>query len=223
MKILAILAIEPNHISFGRLRRGTQYPEKYASLIGLEKNNTQILSATSRNKNVKVETGVFKTEDGIEKQIKVTLLPEMKMGSFSEPINIETDHEKIKDLKLYISGEIIGDIILNSRFISFGAVRRGGKYERSIRLTAAPGITFKVLDVHSTVPGIHTKVQTIREGIYYRISACIEEDFSEDSMNGKIIITTDDKSQATIEVGILGKVFDVKSLEPPTPGGAREK
>lgn len=223
MDIHAILAIQPSSLRFGRLRKDTQYPEKYASLIGIEKDNAQILSAKSKNKYIEVETGVFKTEDNIEKQVKVTILPEMQMGRFSDRIIIKTDHEKIKDLKLYIRGEIIGNIILNPRLISFGTFRRGGKYERSIRLTAAPGITFKVLDVQSAIPGLHTKVMTRKEGTSYKIKAYVEEDFSEDSLNGKIIITTDDESQATIEVGVFGKVFKEKRLEMQSHGAAGEK
>ena len=223
MDIHAILAIQPSSIRFGQLKKDTQYPEKYASLIGAEKDKALILSATSKNKYIEVKTGVFKTEDNIEKQVKVTILPEMQMGRFSDRIIIKTDHKKIKALKLYIRGEIIGNIILNPRLISFGTFRRGGKYERSIRLTAAPGITFKVLDVRSTIPGLHTKVLTRKEGTSYKIKAYIKEDFSEDSLDGKIIITTDDESQATIEVGVFGKVFDVKRLEKKSHRAAGKK
>jgi len=223
MNIRAILAIQPNSINFGRLRRGAQYPEKYASLVGTEKNNAQILSATPKNKYIEVETGVFETKNAMEKQVKITLLPEMQVGRFSDRIIIKTDHEKIKDLKLYIRGEIIGNITLNPGFISFGTFRRGGKYVRSIRLTAAPGITFKVLDVQSSAPGIHTKVLTIREGSAYKVKASVDEDFSGDSLDGKIIITTDDATQATIEVGVFGKVYDVKKLEMKSHGAAKQK
>jgi len=223
MNIKAILGIKPSRISFGKLRRGTQYPEEYALLIGTEKDNAQILSATSKNKDIKVETGVFKTEDDIEKRVKVTILPELNIGRFSVRIIIKTDHEKIKDLKLNIRGEITGNIILNPSLISFGSFRRGGKYERTIYLKAAPGITFKVLDVQSSIPCLHTKVLTLKEGISYKIKAYVEEDFSEDSLDGKIIITTDDETQAIIEVGVFGKVFNVKKLEKKPHGAAGKK
>ena len=47
MDIRAVLAMDPYRMRFGRLKKGTEYPAKYASLIGTEKDNAKIVSAES--------------------------------------------------------------------------------------------------------------------------------------------------------------------------------
>ena len=207
-----MLAIQPRSISFGRLRKGKPYPVRYASLVGVQKDTARIISATSKNKHLGIETGRFKTEDDNEYQVKITVLPEMSLGHFGDQIILETDYEEIKRIKLYVSGAIIGNIILTPNHVSFGTFRVGAKYEKSIRLTAAPDVVFNVLDVQTTVPGLQTKVLTLKEGKSYKIKAYIEEDFCEDTLTGKILITTDDKEQHIIEVGVFGKAFKVKEF-----------
>ena len=223
MDIHAILAIQPRSIRFGRLKKGMPYPIKYASLVGVQKDVARIISAKTKNKNLKVETGNFKTEDDNEYQVKITVLPEMSLGHFGDQITLETDYEEIKRIKLYVSGEIIGNIILTPKHVSFGTFRVGARYEKSIRLTAAPDVVFNVLDVQTTVPGLHTEVLTLKEGKAYKIKAYIEEDFCEDTLTGKILITTDDKEQHIIEVGVFGKAFKVEDVNNNRSRATRKK
>ena len=92
----------------------------------------------------------------------------MNLGRFGDQIALKTDHPRIRNLKLYISGEIIGNIILSPNHVSFGRFRMGGRYEKSLMLTAAPDVVFKVLDVQTTVPGLHTQLLTLKEGKAYK-------------------------------------------------------
>ncbi len=212
MNIHAVLAIQPHRMRFGQLRKGTDYPVQYASLIGSEKGRAKIISAKSKNEYIAVETGVFESGNNTEEQVKVTVLPGMRVGQFSDQIKIKTDYKKMKDLKIYVSGEVVGNIILSRKHLSFGLFKKGGRYEKSIRLTAAQGVSFKVLDVKSSIPGLHTKVITIQEGSRYKINAYIEKDFKADSLDGKIQIVTDDENQKTIEINVFGKASRGKPI-----------
>ena len=211
MDIHAILAVQPRSIRFGRMKKGLPYPVKYAALVGSQKDTARIISVTSKNKHLKIETGHFKAVDDKEYQIKIKVLPEIGLGHFGDQITLETDHKEIKRIKLYVSGEITGNIILTPNHVSFGKFRLGGRYEKGIRLIAAPNVIFKVLDVQTTVPGLHTKLLTLKEGKAYKIKAYIEEDFCEETLAGKILITTDDKEQQLIEVGVFGRSFKVNN------------
>lgn len=210
MDIQVILAVEPKRLGFGRLKKGSQYPVKYASLVGLEKDNTNIKSVKSENKHIKVEAGLFDSGDSNKKQFKVTILPEMGIGHFSTLLTIETDHKSKKNLKLFVIGEILGNIRLSSKGFSFGLLRKGVKREKIITLTAAiSDYAFKVLDVQNTVPGLCTEVTTMQEGSSYLVKASISinEDFSKDALDGKVIITTDDEDQKIIEIPVWGRIF----------------
>ncbi len=212
MNIHAVLALEPYRMKFGRLRKDTEYPVKYATLIGSEKDNVKIISVESVNEFIEVENGVFESGDKNKEQVKVTILPGMRVGQFNDRIIIKTDHEKIKSLKLYVSGEVVGNILLSRNHISFGMFKRGKRYEKSIRLTAAQGVNFKVLDVKSAIPELHTTVTPIKDGTQYKISAYIEPDFKGDVLEGNIQIATDDENQKTIEVNVFGRVFKEKQI-----------
>jgi len=140
-------------------------------------------------------------------KIKVTVLPDMKVGRFNEVITINTDHEKKKKLTFYVSGEIVGNITVLPSRISFGMYRKGGKYEKRIRLKAAPGVVFKVLDVKSTTPDLTPKLVTVKEGTEYLVRVSMGEGFDKDTLNEKITITTDDKEQENIVVNVSGRGY----------------
>jgi len=202
------LAVEPRRIYFGRLRKSMPHPEKYVVLSGTEKGITKITSVISKNNHIKTEVVPPETENKNKpQQIKVTVLPDMKVGRFNEVVTIHTDHKEKKKLTFYVSGEIVGNIAVLPSRISFGMFKKGGKYEKRIRLKAAPGVVFKVLDVKSTTPGLTPKIVTVKEGTEYLVRVSMEESFDKDIMNEKITITTDDKEQEKIVVNVSGRGY----------------
>ncbi len=210
------MAFDLQRIYFGRLRKGSPSPEKHVRLIGNDSNITKIQSVISRNSYVKAEVVPSESEDkDVEQRIKVTILPGLKVGRFNESITVNTDHKEKKKLTLRVSGEIVGNIIVLPPRISFGVFRKGGKYNKTTRLKAAPGVDFKVLDVKSTIPGMTPEVTTIKEGTEYLVKVSISESFDKEILNGIIMITTDDKEQETISVRVSGRTFIEKPKKKP--------
>lgn len=202
------MAVEPRRIYVGRLRKSAPSPEKYVVLSGTDKDITKIKSVISRNNHIKTEVVLPETENKNKTQrIKVTVLPDMKVGRFNEVITINTDHKEKKKLTFYVSGEIVGNITVLPSRISFGMFKKGAKYEKKIRLKAAPGVVFNVLDVKSTTPDLTPKVVTIKEGTEYLVRVSMEESFDKDILNEKITITTDDKEQESIVVNVSGRGY----------------
>jgi hypothetical protein len=156
-------------------------------------------------------------------KIKVTVLPGMKVGRFNEVITIHTDHKEKKKLTFYVSGEITGNITVLPSRISFGMFKKGGKYEKRIRLKAAPGVVFNVLDVKSTTTGLTPKMVTVKEGTEYLVRVSMEEDFDKDILNEKITITTDDKEQEIIVVKVSGRGYKQNLKRRKPKGGAGKK
>ena len=206
------LATKPGRIYFGRMKKGAQPSSKYVSLIGTDKDITKITSVVSNNKYIKVEEdppdAVGKNKD---KKIKVTVLPGMKVGTFREKIVVNTDHNKMKKLLIHIQGNIVGNITVTPHYLYFGRFKKGETYERTIRLKAAPGVSFKVLDVRSTTPDLTANLETLREGIEYLVRVFTKESFDKDILEGKIIIATDDEGQKNIEVMVAGRARREKS------------
>ncbi|SPD72463.1 hypothetical protein PITCH_A1380011 [uncultured Desulfobacterium sp.] len=213
------LAATPDRINFGRLKRGVPPLPQYVTLIGNDKDKTEILSVSSNNKNIITEIETLPPKDNkTEKRIKVMVSPDINVGRFREQINIKTSHEKMKELPVFIYGEVMGDIMVFPDNLAFGVFKKGGKYERSVRLRAVSDVTFKLLNVSATTPDLKTEVVTVKEGVEYIVKVTMNEKFDKEYIRGKIIISTDDKVQPTVEIGVFGRAVGEDPAKRATEG-----
>jgi hypothetical protein len=203
--VQVLLALKPSRINFGRLKKGIKSPTKYASLTGTDKDKIKITSVKSMKNYINVETNLSGFENDKKKQIKITMLPDIKLGRLRDRITINTDHEKVKKLTLYVYGEVLGNIMVKPEHLAFGMLKKGKELEKTISLKATSDSSFKVLDVKSTIPELVTKVETIREGKEYKVKVLVKENINKDILKGKVIIKTDDKDQERIEVRVSGR------------------
>ncbi len=67
LDIHTLLAIKPNTLLFGNLKKGDQYPVKYLSFIGADKDKSKVVSAKTKNKNINVEIIPFNADDANKK------------------------------------------------------------------------------------------------------------------------------------------------------------
>lgn len=199
-----IFGTEPRRINFGQLKKGSSYPSKYISVIGTEKDSTKLLSVKSKNKNIKVAINASGFDNDTNKRIKVSVLPGMGVGRFKDRITIQTDNDKAKKLKLSLHGEILGNIMISPRHLSF-TLGKGKRLEKTVVVKTASGKNFKILNVKSTIPDLTISTKTVKEGEEYQIKVMIREDLDKKFLRGKIIITTDDKDQEEIEVKVFGR------------------
>ena len=114
------LAIKPSRINFGKLKKGIKSPAKYASLTGIDKDKIKITSVKSQNDYIKVDTNLSGFENDKKKQIKIAVLPDIKLGRLRDRVTINTDHEKVKKLTLYVYGEVLGNIMVKPEHLAFG-------------------------------------------------------------------------------------------------------
>jgi len=221
--ILVSLAVTPDRINFGRLKRGMQPPARYLTLIGDDKDRTEIVSVTSNNKVINAEIEAPPAGgDKKEKRIKVTVPSDIGIGRFRERITIKTTHEKVKELPVFVYGDVMGDIMVFPDNLSFGVFKKGGKYERSLRLRASSDVIFKILNVSATTPDLKTKVVTVKEGVEYTVQVSVDEKFDKEFIRDKVIISTDHKDQSKIEIGVFGRAME-ENLTGKALKGAPEK
>ena len=211
-------ALEPFILNFGRLKKG-EAQVRYISVTGEEKDKTKILSATARGKEIKVEASADGYDNSKDKRIKVSVLPDVKVGQFRDVITITTDHATIKNMTISVFGEVAGDITVTPRSFSFGFFEKGKAMEKIVSLKANPPATFKILKAVSTAPDVKLDVVTVVEGKEYQVKARVKDTFDKDSLRGNIIITTDNKEQPTIEVMYFGRL---QKGPLPAPGVQRQ-
>lgn len=200
-----VLDLEPSRIAVGQLKKGSE-TIRYAALTGNDKDSVKINSVESSSQFIKVDTNLKGFDKDKQKQVKITILPGMKVGRFNERAVLHTDHKNIKDVTLYIMGEVVGNITVSPNYINFGMIEKGKSVERIINLKSAADASFKVLEIKSTTPDIVTGLETVQAGKEYRIRATLKESFTGDILRGQILIKTNDKEQTNIEINTFGRV-----------------
>jgi hypothetical protein len=218
-EVQVALALEPYLINFGRFKKG-ETPVRYVSVIGDDKDSTKIISAEAKNKSLKVEINQKGFENNKDNRIKISVLPDMKVGQFRDVIAVITDHKANKNMNISVFGEVVGDIVVTPRSFSFGFFERGKAPEKIVTLKATTPATFKVLKVESTSPDVIVEKVVVTEGREYQIKARVKDNFDKDYLRGNIIITTDNKEQPTIEVMYFGRVQKAAGTMPGQRGSA---
>ena len=218
-EVQVALALEPYLINFGRFKKG-EAPVRYVSVIGDDKDSAKIISAEAKQKSLKVELNPKGFENNKDNRIKISVLPDMKVGQFRDVIAVTTDHKANKNMNISVFGEVIGDIVVTPRSFSFGFFERGKAPEKIVTLKANLPATFKVLKAESTAPEVTVENVTVKEGAEYQIKARIKDTFDKDSLRGNIVITTDNKEQPTIEIMYFGRVQKAPGTTPGQPGSA---
>lgn len=212
-EVQVVLDLSPNRIVFGQVKKNEQ-AVRYAALTGTEKDNVKITAVEGRNEFIKVEVEPKGFENDPQKQVKVTLMPGMNVGRFTERIILRTDHPRIQELALYVMGEVTGNIVAVPNFVHFGMFEPGTSPERVVTLRAAGDAPFRISGVQSTLPDVITFLETVQQGKEYRIRARLSEKFSGDVLRGQLIVMTDDKDQARIEINVFGR----KAVRPQKTG-----
>lgn len=203
-----VLAIEPATINFPKVNaaEGSQKP-LYARLSGTESGETKIVSVESKNNYLDVEVEPDGFEDDPASQIKFTLKPGMPVGRFRERIIFKTDNKSVSTLNLYVRGEALGNIDVDPKHLPLGMITTDKAIDKTIRVySTTDSFTFKITDVKSTVQGLQTELKTITPGKEYTITCSIEKGDLPPIISGEIVITTDDKAQASITVRVFGRL-----------------
>jgi len=193
---------------------------RYVTVIGDDKDAAKIISAEAKEKSLKVELNPKGFENNKDNRIKISVLPDMKVGQFRDVIAVTTDHKANKNMNISVFGEVVGDIVVTPRSFSFGFFERGKAPEKIVTLKANPPATFKVLKAESTTPEVMVENVTVKEGAEYQIKARIKDNFDKDYLRGNIVITTDSKEQPKIEIMYFGRVQKAPGTTPGQPGSA---
>jgi hypothetical protein len=205
-EVVEKLGISPNRVNFNQVKKGKEHV-RYASVAGEDKDKTKLTGSESSNPNIKIEISPKGFDEDPYRQIKVILMPTIRMGRFFDKVTIHTDHKDMKDIQFDVIGDVTGDVAVMPNQLHFGLFQKGKQSERVIMLKAMEDITFKVLEIKSTIPEVTTSIETVEAGRQYRVHAQLNEGFAGESIKGSLIIKTDLKEDSTIEIDIAGRML----------------
>ncbi len=205
--VVEAIGINPSRINFNQVKKGQEHV-RFASLTGEDKDTTKLTGSESPNPTIKVELNPAGFDGDKYQQIKIILMPTMKAGRFFERVTIHTDHKTMKDIQLNVIGDVTGDVSVAPNQVHFGLFQKGRKpSERFLTIRAVGEVTFKILEVTSSIPEVITSLETVVAGKEYKLRSTLSDTFAGDSLNGKLTIKTDLLNDGIIEVPIAGRVL----------------
>lgn len=129
-------------------------------------------------------------------------------GAVSSYINIKTTDPNRKTIRVPVTANLVGSIVVEPEVIAFGATLPGNEVAQSARVYCGEGAKFTINKVTCTVNSVECIVVPAESNVY-ELRMRIKEDAPAGRVAGDIIIETDRESQPVLTVKIAGYVRSV--------------
>ena len=151
-------------------------------------------------------------------EITVTATPEAPMGRSPSPILVKTDMPKGADLTLTL---IVDHGIVTTPPMVYWSLPPG-----ELKVPVEGAITlmrqqapFHVKSVAVDDPKLTTKVETVRDGLEYRVTVKYSGGWTQDRVQKTLTVTTDDAKQPELKIPVLGMTQRPPEFQT-SPGGS---
>ncbi len=151
---------------------------------------------------------------GTSEGIIVTLRGIPDTGAISKSIRIYSNDPDTPVYSLKLLGEIVEDITINTRQISFGFIPKGKKVKVEIGVKPRPGFKLKIKDVISTNPDISIKYKKDEQDNKYVVEATLKDTATVGVLTGNIQIFTNSERQNRLIIPFSGEVLGDVRLYP---------
>ena len=212
-KVKVEVEVKPNTIFFGQINKN----------MGL---NREITIIPSTQKDFKVEsietssnliTTVLENYQEADKRgykVKVKLAKEFKPGRVNESVMIKTNNPKVPQVRVAVSGTILGDIAVSPGHLSFMSSSVGVRNVRRINLVNSGDIPLKVQDVQIASPGFTHELKTVTEGKQIEITVIFKPDDETSSrISTRLLIKTNIPDQREIQIPIYTSLRQAGPVE----------
>ncbi|MFV1975675.1 MAG: hypothetical protein ACC651_07980, partial [Candidatus Scalindua sp.] len=144
----------------------------------------------------------------------VTLKGVLDTGEISKNIKIYSNDPDTPVYSLKLSGEIMEDITINTRQISFGSVPKGKKVKVGIDVKPRPGFKLVIKDVISTNPDISIEYKKKGHEDKFVVEAILKDTATIWVLTGNIQILTNSERQSRVIIPFSGEVLGDIRLYP---------
>ncbi len=151
---------------------------------------------------------------GMSEGISVTLKGVPDTGDISKNIKIYSNDPDTPVYSLKLSGEIMEDITINTRQISFGSVPKGKKVKVGIDVKPRPGFKLVIKDVISTNPDISIEYKKKGHEDKFVVEATLKDTATIGVLTGNIQILTNSERQSRVIIPFSGEVIGDIRLYP---------
>lgn len=187
----------PEEVGFGKVRQGTEETRE-VMISDLVKNakDFRVSKVVNTNPGIKVSQELRK--DGQPGTVlKVALSKTMPVGTFHDSIEVDNSRATIN---VPVFGQVTGDLTLDPEQVSFGIVSGRDDVVRILRLTNSGDRAVNVLGVTSSNNSVAARVDPLKPGREYKITAVLRRNTPQGQLRGDLAIQTDDPRQSTLRV-----------------------
>jgi hypothetical protein len=194
----------PTELDFGTLARGASWADTIMIKVGRAEPLT-IDSLSFPSDLVTTQTGQRADGDSLVYEVRLRLRPDVPPGPVHATGHIYTSHRLARDLSIRLVGQVTGAFRIDPVEFSFGQFRQGAVRERVVRVTAVGG-PHRVLSASCTDARLTASVRTVREGELYEVVLSLPADMPVGQLRADVRIETDDATQRTITLPVIGLV-----------------
>lgn len=147
---------------------------------------------------------LLKDETG---EVQVKFNPGRYVGMVSKSVTVNSNDPESSAVKLTIAGEVIEEVSVNPRLLSFGIIRKGDSSTRSVEVKTIPELKIKVKKVESPNPYISfTDNKADKDGTN-RFQVTFSNYEYIGKFTGVIFIYTSSNRQERLDIPFSGEVI----------------
>jgi hypothetical protein len=195
-EVLADLALSPNPVYLGRLRRGETISREVVIRPG-RPGGRDIVRAVGGELSG-LQTRLDLLPDGSQR-LFLSVGADLPLGRLNRELRLETTSARQPVIVLPVFGSIEGDVVVLPSQVTFGVARAGASPERRllIRNRGLQPLTVRRVAVPDTV---EYSLRTLEDGLEYQLSLKLREDVGPGTVTGEVEIFTDHPTEQRVVV-----------------------
>lgn len=147
---------------------------------------------------------LLKDETG---EVQVKFNPGRYVGMVSKSVTVNSNDPESSSVKLTIAGEVIEEVSVNPRLLSFGIIRKGDSSTRSVEVKTIPELKIRVKKVESPNPYISFTDNNADKDGTNRFQVTFSNYEYIGKFTGVIFIYTSSNRQERLDIPFSGEVI----------------
>jgi hypothetical protein len=195
-EVLADLAVSPNPVYLGRLRRGEAVSREVVIRPGRPGGTAAVQSVGGELSGLQTRLDVG--QDGTQR-LHLALDGSAPLGRFTRELHLQTTSARQPEIVLPVFGSIEGDVVVLPSQVSFGVARAGASPERRllIRNRGVQPLTVRRVSVPESFA---YDLRVLQEGLEYQLSLRLRDNVAPGTISGDVEIYTDHPNEQRVVV-----------------------
>jgi hypothetical protein len=200
------VAASPSLVTFDQVKRGSEQSRQVTLTDEMPDQNLHVGPINNSNPNIRVISGPA-THGKPGALLTITLLPQAPAGPVSDLIKVTTNRTTVE---IPVSGDILGDLNISPRQVTFGVVPHHASALRIVRLTNSGDRPIRITGISSNNDSVFAAVEPLKAGKEYKITVQLRPNSPDGLLRGMLAIKTDDPHQQDVELPFYGIVGSYK-------------